>query len=66
MSGPYNAEPDSNAGKGTSFDEESGLAGKTLDAFRPSATVQDGPTYIVGPGSMPQQPDQKPWFTDGK
>lgn len=44
---------------GTIFDE--GLADKNLDAFRPRDAVQDNPTYSIGPGSMPQQPDPNPW-----
>jgi hypothetical protein len=46
--------------EGTIFDE--GLADKNLNAFRPSITTQDDPTYVIGPGSMlPQQPDPNPW-----
>jgi hypothetical protein len=53
MSSPFDAERE-----GTILDE--GLADKTLDPFRQRPTVQNDP-YIIGPGSMPQQPDPNPW-----
>jgi hypothetical protein len=44
---------------GTIFDE--GLAAKRLDALRPYPSADSEP-YIIGPGSMPQQPDPNPWL----
>jgi hypothetical protein len=38
--------------------DESGLAGKNLDPFRAHLAPPEIPGYVVGPGSMPQPPQQ--------